>query len=445
MSSAQDELDKERAGASTLMSEVSDEAEREAEALANPFASAETGKARRSSVPPPPPATAIGTPQPKASVPPTGAPDSATAPSRGPSRSAPSAQITSEPGVAPSDETKRGGEREAAPPSRAASPQPERVVVGGSSSDESDDAEELDEIDELEVDELEVDEIRTSLPPELPPMAPPSAPPKSGAPARPQAPPPSLPESRKLPWFEEFFSDDYLRTVLPPTPREIAVECDFIAATLGLEPGTTLLDIGCGLGLHAIDLTERGVLVVGLDLSLPMLSRAADEAQERGLRINFLHADMRDMTFEGAFDTALSWGTSFGYFDDETNFKVLLRMRDALRPGGKLLLDVVNRDFVTRSQPNSVWFEGDGCVCMEESKVNHINSRLEVKRTVMLDDGSQREASYSLRIYALHELGQMLSKAGFRVLSVSGMRATPGVFFGADSPRMIILAERKEG
>jgi len=63
----------------------------------------------------------------------------------------------------------------------------------------------------------------------------------------------------------------------------------------------------------------------------------------------------------------------------------------------------------------------------------------------MLDDGSQREASYSLRIYALHELGQMLSKAGFRVLSVSGMRATPGVFFGADSPRMIILAERKEG
>lgn len=439
MSGAQDELDKGRAGADepSLVSELSAEAEREAKGLSDPFSAAESAK--RGSVPPPPPPGATSAAPAKQPA----APEGVATP-----EAAPNASAANESGPKIDKGTDKESAKESSPEGEkpAAAPALGAQESAAASSDDED-TQELDDLDELEVDELEVAEIRGSLPPELPPMDPPASAANKGAnkpPSAKPAPPPNLPETRKLPWFEEFFSDDYLRTVLPPTPREIAVECDFIAETLGLEAGTTLLDIGCGLGLHAIDLAERGVLVVGLDLSLPMLSRAADEAQDRGLRINFLHGDMRDMTFEGAFDAALSWGTSFGYFDDESNYKVLLRMREALRPGGKLLLDVVNRDFVTRSQPNSVWFEGDGCVCMEESKVNHINSRLEVKRTVMLDDGRQRDASYSIRIYALHELGQLLSKAGFRVLSVSGMRATPGVFFGADSPRMMILAERKE-
>src|SRR5690606_7095863 len=173
-------------------------------------------------------------------------------------------------------------------------------------------------------------------------------------------------------------------------------------------PGSTILDVGCGLGLHAVELTTRGYLVVGLDLSLPMLSRAGDEAQDRGLRINFLHSDMREMTFEGAFDGVLCWGTTFGYFDDETNRKVVQRIHQALRPGGRLLLDTVNRDYVVRSQPNLVWFEGDGCICMEETAFNYFTSRLEVSRQVILDEGQQRTKAYSIRLYPLHEIGQIL-------------------------------------
>ena len=35
--------------------------------------------------------------------------------------------------------------------------------------------------------------------------------------------------------------------------------------------------------------------------------------------------------------------------------------------------------------------------------------------TVILDDGRQRESFYSVRLYALHELGQFLHQKGFRV------------------------------
>ncbi len=244
-------------------------------------------------------------------------------------------------------------------------------------------------------------------------------------------------------WWEIFFDDDYLRTVRSPTREQIARQCDMIERRLGLRPGATLLDVGCGLGLQVMELSARGYLGVGLDLSLPMLSRASEEAQMRALRVNFLHSDMREMSFDGAFDAVLCLGTTLGYFDDDTNRRIVERLHRALKPGGQLLLDLVNRDYVIRSQPNLIWFEGDGCVCMEESEFNFFTSRLHVKRTVILDSGRQTENEYSLRLYSLHELGQLLNGIGFRVKDVSGRDALPGVFFGQESPSLLIVAERR--
>jgi hypothetical protein len=80
---------------------------------------------------------------------------------------------------------------------------------------------------------------------------------------------------------------------------------------------------------------------------------------------------------------------------------------------------------------------------MDEMTVDFITSRMRVKRTLMLDDGRSREIEYSMRVYSLHELGKILHDHGFKVCEVSGRLATPGVFFGNESPRTIILAEKK--
>jgi SAM-dependent methyltransferase len=320
--------------------------------------------------------------------------------------------------------------------------------------------------EDFAAEELATEDLALDVPavPPVPPPAPtaaaprpPPAPPASArvtppaVPVDPVPPAPSPAETleparrkkRARVWWEDFFNDDYLRTVRTPSTAQVARQCDFLEYSLGLQKGATILDVGCGLGLQAVELASRGYLVVGLDLSLPMLSRAADEAQDRDIKMNFLHGDMREMTFDGAFDAVVCLGTTFGYFDDDTNRQVLERMKRALKPQGLLLLDTVNRDFVVQGQPNLVWFEGDGCVCMEETQFNYISSRLHVKRTVILDDGRQRENEYGIRLYPLHEIGQLMHQMGFRVVEVSGMEATPGVYFGATSPRLILVAERR--
>jgi SAM-dependent methyltransferase len=244
-------------------------------------------------------------------------------------------------------------------------------------------------------------------------------------------------------WWEDLFNDDYMRTAEKLSDAQILREVNFIEDRLGIERGGSLLDLGCGTGRHAIELAKRGYEVVGFDLSLAMLARAGEEAQDRYVKMNFVQGDMREMAFEEQFDGVYCWGTSFGYFEEEKNILVIERMRRALRTGGLLLLDVINRDFLVRQSPSLAWFEGDGCVCMDEMNLDFITSRMRVKRTMMLDDGRTREIEYSMRVFSLHELGKILHDTGFKVCEVSGRIATPGVFFGNESPRTIVLAEKR--
>jgi SAM-dependent methyltransferase len=248
---------------------------------------------------------------------------------------------------------------------------------------------------------------------------------------------------RSKPWYEEVFDEDYLRTLPFMSADQTLREVEFIEASLGVKPGGQVLDIGCGYGRHAIELVQRGLDVTGLDLSLALLLRAADEAQRRAMSVNFVHADMREMAFEKQFDGAYCMLTSFGYFDEETNLRVAEGIARALKPGGRFLLDLVNRDYVVSDLPSRVWWEGNGCVVLEEVDFNFHTSRILTHRSIVFEDGRQIEQEISVRAYSLHEIGRLLRQAGFRVIDISGGLATRGNFFGATSRNLLILAEKR--
>lgn len=248
---------------------------------------------------------------------------------------------------------------------------------------------------------------------------------------------------RRRHWWEDLFNDDYLRTVVPLDAPQVAAEADWIEHALGVEAGASVLDVACGVGRHACELAQRGYEVTGVDLSPTMIQRANAAAHGTPRHPDFVHGDMMALDYDESFDAAYCVGSSFGFFDDQRNADVATRIHRALKDNGTFLLQVINRDHAIQSQPAMAWFEGDGCVCMEESSVNYITSRLNVKRTVIFDDGRQREIEFSVRLYSLHELGQLLHQSGFRILEVSGHVRTPGAFFGPSSRELIILAQKR--
>jgi SAM-dependent methyltransferase len=254
---------------------------------------------------------------------------------------------------------------------------------------------------------------------------------------------PSKP-SRSKPWYVDLFDEDYLRTLPFLTPQATQAEAEFVLESMNLAAGAQVLDVGCGYGRHAMELAARGFHVVGLDLSTPLLVRGGEESHRRGLTINFVRGDMRELDFENQFDAAYCLFSTFGYFDDETNKKTLGNIQRALKPGGKVLIEILNRDYVIADLPTRVWWEGDGCVVLEEVELNYFSSRIQVNRSVVFDDGRQVEQEISVRAYSLHEVGKLMHLAGFRVLEVSGGYQTRGRFFGNQSRHIIVLAERKE-
>jgi SAM-dependent methyltransferase len=142
-------------------------------------------------------------------------------------------------------------------------------------------------------------------------------------------------------WF-----DTFLRAYWP---EQTAREVDFLSRQLPLPAYRDVLDVCCGAGRHALPLAARGHRVTGLDRDERMLSQArrgAAAAAANGGGATFVSGDMRELAaaVSGAFDAAICMWQSFGYFDAATNADVLRQMREALRPGGRLILDLYNRD-----------------------------------------------------------------------------------------------------
>lgn len=247
-------------------------------------------------------------------------------------------------------------------------------------------------------------------------------------------------------WYKEVFNETYLRILPTNMSRQTNREVRFVEKQLGLAEGAVLLDLCCGFGRHTIELAQRGYEMVGLDLSMPLLQKALQDAQARNLRIKFVHGDMRDLKFERVFDGIVNLGTSFGYFDDQKNFLVLKGMYRALKPGGRLLIELMNRDFIVEELPTRIWWQGDRCLVLEEIDFEESLSLMKMKRSIVFEDGSRPpwEQYINVRLYSPHELMMQLRRAGFDTLELSGDFAHPGIHFGATSQRAIVLAERPE-
>lgn len=115
------------------------------------------------------------------------------------------------------------------------------------------------------------------------------------------------------------------------------------ADAAGLAPGRAL-DLGCGEGGDAIWLAERGWQVTAADFSEAGLARAAQHAQERGVEVEWRHADLRSWTPEGEqWDLVTS---HFLHLLGDGMLEATRQMAAAVAPGGTLLVVGHHRDDV---------------------------------------------------------------------------------------------------
>jgi SAM-dependent methyltransferase len=158
--------------------------------------------------------------------------------------------------------------------------------------------------------------------------------------------------------WDSLFSDFYLRAFADDERDAEAQEQALAAARLsGCPEGGDLLDVPCGFGRHSVPLARAGFTVVGVDRSPALL----DEARRRAggeRRPKWVQADYRELPLpDESFDAALNLFSSLGYLGDEDDTRVLAEIRRVLRPGGRLVIEIMHRDVLVAG----TWSARGGC------------------------------------------------------------------------------------
>lgn len=234
-------------------------------------------------------------------------------------------------------------------------------------------------------------------------------------------------------WWKTGFDQRYLDTYLADfTVERTSKEVDFVIKAAKLTPQDKILDLACGHGRHSIELARRGFNVIGLDYSQTFLEKARADARQAGVNITFIQGDMRQLPFKEEFDVVLTLFTTFGYFDDETNQKVLEQINKSLKLGGRFLIDVISGEAVFRRFNNEgVKEEGSNLLKRPETRqmggltVNEIewfdpDKQLIHTHREWVDKGKKQEWEHYLRVYTVSQYREMLSRVGFKFKEIWG-------------------------
>jgi SAM-dependent methyltransferase len=238
-------------------------------------------------------------------------------------------------------------------------------------------------------------------------------------------------------WFETFFEGltlDMWRMAM--TPEQTAREADFLAARLELLPGMSVLDVPCGNGRHAIELSRRGMRMTGIDISAGF----HEEARSRAAEVEWVHADMRRLSWASRFDAAYCWGNSFGYFDHEDSCRFLEAIARALKPGGRFILEsgAVAESILPVLQPERKLRIGD-LDFYSRNEYQAAESRMDI--TYTFTRGSRQEVKPIHQwVHSAGEIRRMLRQAGLEPEAAFGdLEGTP---YALRSPSFIGLARR---
>jgi 2-polyprenyl-3-methyl-5-hydroxy-6-metoxy-1,4-benzoquinol methylase len=227
-------------------------------------------------------------------------------------------------------------------------------------------------------------------------------------------------------WYEALFENYACKYDKEPFVQGTAGECDFIEQEIKQDKSLKILDIGCGTGRHAIELTKRGYNVTGVDLSENQIKRAREKAQEIGVTIDFQIQDARNLPFDSEFDLAIMLCEGgFSLMEtDEMNFEILKNATKALKSKGKLIFTTLNGLFPLFHSVNEFYksAQKEGQSQCKECSFDLMTFRDHNTAVFEDDSGNKRELKCNERYYVPSEITWLLKMLGFKKIDIFGAK-----------------------
>ena len=179
-----------------------------------------------------------------------------------------------------------------------------------------------------------------------------------------------------------------------------------------------VVDLGCGSGISALELSKADYRVLGVDISESLIAIARTRVPDAEFRVESLFkADIPSC------DAVISIGECFNYlFDADNNSHILTqlfnRIYNALTPGGVFIFDIAEPGQVIPGNKTQGFTEGKDWIVLVEKEENQEQSRL-IRRIITLRKVKEYyrrdEEIHHLRLYKAKDVGEQLRQVGFQI------------------------------
>jgi SAM-dependent methyltransferase len=243
-------------------------------------------------------------------------------------------------------------------------------------------------------------------------------------------------------WHERDKVWRLMTPVLFPQSRieKASEEVDCIISLAGIKPGSKVLDLCCGVGRHALELARRGYTVTGIDRTKSYLQKAIRQAKREQLEVEFVQDDMRRFARPKTFDIILNLYTSFGYFEDPTEDRQVIKNAcRSLKKNGMLFMDMIGKEIIARIFTERDWRDSDGVLILEERKVRG-NWQYTENRWIIIDGEKRSEVRFTHRPYSAVEIEAILLDCGFVCVEIFGdLEGNP---YDHTAKRLVVLSRK---
>lgn len=238
-------------------------------------------------------------------------------------------------------------------------------------------------------------------------------------------------------WFAEWFDSPYYHILYQ---HRDYTEAEFFMTNLvrhlQIVPNQCVLDLACGKGRHAIFLSNQGLDVTGIDLSIQSIEYARTFEKEN---LSFFTQDMRKPFRINYFDYVFNLFTSFGYFENQRDeLHTIAAIRQNLRPNGILVMDFFNSQKIIEN------------LVAEEYKTLsgihfHIKRSFEngflLKNIEFEDKGKKYHFTEKVRSLTLSDFQNLFAKNEMQILELFGNYALDAFDINR-SDRLILIVKR---
>ena len=208
-----------------------------------------------------------------------------------------------------------------------------------------------------------------------------------------------------------------------------------------------ILDAGCGPGRISVELALQDADVTGVDIIQPFLDAASEMAEDEGVSLKLLNADLRTLCsvhpeMKKNFDAVVNLYTSFGYCETEEEDTLILKnIFESLKDGGVFIMEATSRESAIKYFTEGEWFERAGKTVLTEFSVEGAWEGLKSK-WILIDQktGERTEHCFVQRLYSASQLCRTLRDIGFKSTEVRG--GFDGERYDQNLKTMVIVARK---